>query len=81
MLENLSSTKPVDLFSGVAIDQAHEQANAVIKVDGRAVRITEDPSALRRWMVAGQAVAQLIVKYEEASVLVLRHVFENSNHH
>ena len=47
-------------FSGMAIDQAHEQANAVIKGDGGAIEITEDPSALRRWMVAGPAVSQLV---------------------
>jgi len=40
----------------MAIDQVHEQANAVIKGDGGAVGITEDPSALRRWMVAGRTV-------------------------
>ena len=33
-------------FSGLAIDQTHEQANAVIKGDGGAVWITEDPSGL-----------------------------------
>jgi hypothetical protein len=30
----------------LAIDQAHEQANAVIKGDGGAIGVTEDPSAL-----------------------------------
>ena len=30
-------------FSAVAIDQAHEQANAVIKGDGGAIGVTEDP--------------------------------------
>lgn len=35
-------------FSGKAIAQAHQQANAVIKGDYGAVGITEDPSALRR---------------------------------
>lgn len=34
-------------FSAIAIDQAHEQANAVIKGDGGAIGVTEDPSALR----------------------------------
>ena len=43
-------------FLGMVIDQAHEQANAIIKGDGGAISITEDPSALRRWMVAGQHV-------------------------
>ena len=52
----------------MAIDKAHEQANAVIKGDGGAVGITEDTSALRRLMVAGPAIAQMIAQYEEASV-------------
>ena len=51
--------KPNRDFSGMAIDQAHVQSNAVIKGDGGKVGITEDPSALRRRMVAGPAVSQL----------------------
>ena len=43
--------KPSD-FSAIAIDQVHEQANAVIKADGGAIGVTEDPSALRRWIIA-----------------------------
>ena len=54
-------------FSGMAIDQAHEQANAVIKGDGGAIGVTEDPAALRRWMVAGPQVSHLVVQYEAAS--------------
>ena len=50
-------------FSGMAIDQAHEHANAVIKGGGGAIAITEDASALRRWMVAGPAVSQLVSQY------------------
>ncbi|XP_042206651.1 general transcription factor II-I repeat domain-containing protein 2-like, partial [Homarus americanus] len=33
-------------FSAIAIDQAHEQNNAVIKGDGAAIGLTEDPAAL-----------------------------------
>jgi len=66
-------------FSAMAIDQAHEQANAVIKGDGGAVGIAEDPSALRRWMVAGPAVSQLVAQYEEASEL--RDVSKQTKHH
>ena len=66
-------------FSGLAIDQAHEQANAVIKGDGGAVGITEDPSALRRWMTAGPAVSQLVAQYEEVSVI--RDVSKQNKHH
>ncbi|KAJ8375399.1 hypothetical protein SKAU_G00059790 [Synaphobranchus kaupii] len=54
-------------FSAMAIDQAHEQANALIKGDGGAVGVTEDPSALRRWMVAGPEVSHLVAQYEAAS--------------
>ena len=35
-------------YSAMAIDQAHEQANSVIKGDGGSVGVTENPSALRR---------------------------------
>ena len=66
-------------LSAMAIDQVHEQANTVIKGDGGAVGITEDPSALRRWMVAGPAVSQLVAQYEEASEL--RDVSKQTKHH
>ena len=51
-------------FSALAIDQAHEQNNAVIKGDGGAIGLTEDPGALRRWMVAGPEVSRLVAAYE-----------------
>jgi len=54
-------------FSALAIDQAHEQNNAVIKGDGEAVGLTEDPGALRRWMVAGLEVSRLVAAYETMS--------------
>ncbi|KAK4304447.1 hypothetical protein Pmani_023602 [Petrolisthes manimaculis] len=54
-------------FSALAIDQAHEHANAVIKGEGGAIGITEDPSALRRWMVAGPEISHLVNMYEKIS--------------
>ena len=48
----------------MAIDQAHEHANAGIKSEGGAISITEDASALRRWMVAGSEVSCFVVEYE-----------------
>ena len=50
----------------MAIDQAHEQPNAVIKADEGAIGMTEDPSALRRWMIAGPEVNNLVAQYEAA---------------
>jgi len=37
------------------------------KLMGGAVGITENPSALRKWMVAGPEVSQLVAHYEAAS--------------
>lgn len=47
------------MFSALAIDHAHEQNNASVKGDGGAVGLTENPSALRRWMVSGPEMACL----------------------
>ena len=59
-------------FPAMAIDQAHEQAKTVIKGDGRAIGVTEDPSALRNWTVVGP-------QYEAASGA--KDATVNTNHH
>ena len=41
-------------FSAIAINHAHEQNNAVVKADGGAIGLTQNPRALLRWMVAGK---------------------------
>ena len=66
-------------LSGIAIDQAHEQANAIVKGDGGAIGVTEDPSALRRWMVSGPEVSQLVNQYELASQV--NEATEDIRHH
>ena len=63
----------------MAIDQAHEQANAVIKADGGAIGVTENPSALRRWMVAGPEVSHLVEQYE--TVAGTKEHTEHTSHH
>ena len=40
-------------FFLMAIEQCHEQRNADAKGTGGAIRLMNDPAALRRWMVAG----------------------------
>jgi hypothetical protein len=60
------------VFSAIPIDQAHEQNNACIKSDGGAVGLTDNPSALRRWMVAGPEDATLIAEFEDAQQLMRR---------
>ena len=55
------------VFSNIAIDQAHEQNNALIKGDGGAIGLTEDPSALRHWMVAGPEISRIVDEFEGIS--------------
>ena len=45
--------KTTNRFSAMPIDQAHEQNNELVKGSGGAVGLTENPSAFRKWMVAG----------------------------
>ena len=52
------------VFSSIALDQAHEQVNALVKGEGGAVGLTENPSALRRWMVAGPEIARMVQEFE-----------------
>ena len=52
------------VFSAISIDQCHEQMNKLIKGEGGAVGLTEDPQALERWMVAGPEISRLILEFE-----------------
>ena len=52
------------MFSAIPLDQAHEQNNAYVKGDGGAIGLTDNATALRRWMVAGPDVARVIVEFE-----------------
>jgi len=54
-------------FSTMAIDQAHEQNNAVIKGDEGAIGLTEDQTALTRWAVAGPEISRLVDEFSNIS--------------
>ncbi|VDI62591.1 Hypothetical predicted protein [Mytilus galloprovincialis] len=51
----------------MAIDQGHEQNNACVKADDGAVGLTENPGALRRWMVAEPEMARLVNEFENVT--------------
>ncbi len=51
-------------FSAMAIDQCHKQNNATVKESGGAVGLTSNPSAVRRWMVAGPEDARVVNEFE-----------------
>ena len=54
-------------FSSTALDHAHEQVIAAAKSDGGNVGLTENPAALRRWMVADPEIARMIQEFEADS--------------
>lgn len=43
-----------DVFSFIALEQAHEQMNKMIKGDGGEVGLTENAAAFEIWMAAGR---------------------------
>ena len=47
-------------FSDIALDQAHEYNNCLIKSDGGVIGKTEKESALLCWMASSPAICQLI---------------------
>ncbi len=49
----------------MALDQCHEQNNATVKESGGAIGLLTNPSALRRWMVAGPEIARMVSEFEE----------------
>ena len=51
-------------FSRIATDQNHEQMNAKFKwVDG-AIGLTENETALQRWLVCGPEISRLLDEFE-----------------
>ena len=57
--------KTKNRFSSMPIDQAHEQNNELVKGSGGAVGLTENPSAFRKWMIAGPEQARLLKDFEQ----------------
>ncbi|KAK3926365.1 Centromere-associated protein E [Frankliniella fusca] len=51
-------------FSAIALDQAHEQQNARLKGDGGMIGLTENPVALRKWMLGTPALAKMNEDFE-----------------
>ena len=45
------------MFLGIALDQAHEHNDCLVKSDGRVIGITEHETALLRLVTAGPEVA------------------------
>ena len=62
--QNWVLQKTTNRFSAIPLDQAHEQENAKVKGKGGVVGLTENPTALKRWMIAGPEFARLNTEFE-----------------
>lgn len=63
------------------MDHAHEQANAHVKGEGGAIGLTEDPAALRRWMLAGKEISRIVSEFEVQLDKHLKDGNTNMTHH
>ena len=66
-------------FSMMTLDQNHEQQNQIIKAGGGTVGLTENPTALTRWMIARPEVARVVTEFEENVQPSIDNV--NADHH
>ena len=50
-------------FSRMSLDKSHKQNNACVKKQGGTIGLTETPTGLIRWMVAGPEMARLVTEF------------------
>ena len=65
----------------MAIDQAHEQNNAVMKGDGGLIGLTQDSGAILKWAVAGPEIVRVISEFESSIVNKTSKNMTTTNHH
>ena len=52
----------------MALDQAHELNNGLVKGSGGAIGLTGNPGAYKHWMVAGPEIARITTEFEEQAI-------------
>ena len=62
---HFTSKKTKRKFSSMPEDQAHE--NKTVKIDGGAIGILDNATALIKWMIAGPEIARLLELFEDAT--------------
>jgi hypothetical protein len=62
-------------FSAVPNDKAHENNNGAVKGCGGAIGLTQNPSALQRWVLSGPEQSRLLAEFEKEDTQ------EQKNHH
>lgn len=57
--------KTSNKFSAIALDHCHKQNNAATKGSVGAVGLTENPAALRRWMMTGPEIGRITAEFKK----------------
>lgn len=52
-------------FSSIGIDQAHEQNNKIVKVDGGAIGLLENDAALLNWAISSPIISDMLSQSED----------------
>ena len=55
-------------FSAIHLDQNHEQMNDILKHNGGIVGLTENPQALKRYLVCSPLVSELCSSFEQENI-------------
>ena len=63
---NFVVQKSTHVFSTMAMDQAHEQMNDLIKGDGGVIGVTNNPLALIKWITAGPEISRIADEFENS---------------
>lgn len=64
------------LFLALTLNHAHEQVNAVVKGERGAAGLSENPTALRGWVVPSSELALMVEEFNEVILSS-----ESQNHH
>ena len=68
-------------FSSLPIDQAHEQNNKLVKIEGGAVGILENHTSLMKWMVDGPEINKMLNAFDLLSSEKKDSHFEDNDSH
>ena len=68
-------------FWSLPVDQAHEQNNKLVKIEGGAVGILENHTSLMRWIVAGPEINKMLNAFDFLSSEVKDSHFEDNDSH
>ena len=81
MRGNFTVTKTNRAFPSIGVDQAHEQNNKIVNVEGGAIGILDNETALMKWMIGGPEISRLVKEFNGRNQTDEEETKENLPHH